>query len=142
MHMLHEGNLIVILLMWLGAYYVHGDLGYPVIGNLLAGWKGNNLPADRQRFNVRMPRERVAIEQAFGHWASTLKFVQHYQYLMPRLQATPLIHLATVLLTNCHVFLYPASHPTCDMFDCEPPSLEDYLSDFDPAYYSGKGLPI
>ena len=34
------------------------------------------------------------------------------------------------------------SHPTCSMFDCEPPELEDYLSDFDPAYYAGLGLPI
>ena len=142
MHMLHEGNLIAILLEWFGDYHVYGDLGYPIIGNLLAGWKGKNLPAHRDRFNKRMSRARVAIEQAFGHWVSTFKFVQHYQNLKPRLQAIPLIHLVTVLLTNCHVCLYPTSHPTCSMFDCEPPELEDYLSDFDPAYYAGLGLPI
>ena len=102
----------------------YGDLGYPIIGNLLAGWKGKNLPAHRDRFNKRMSRARVAIEQAFGHWVSTFKFVQHYQNLKPRLQAIPLIHLVTVLLTNCHVCLYPTSHPMCSMFDCEPPELE------------------
>ena len=63
--------------------------------------------------------------------------------MKPRLQAIPpLIHLVKVLLTNCHVCLYPTPHPTCSMLYCEPPELEDYLSDFGPAYYAGLGLPI
>ena len=118
---------------------MYGDLGYPILGLLLAGYVGNNLTAPQKAFNVKMSKVRISIEQAFGKWVSTFKFVQHYQNLKPRQQDIPRIHLVTMLLTNCHTCLN--GHTTENMFGLAPPELEEYLSDFDPAYYSDRGQP-
>ena len=140
MHMLHEGNLVEILRQWFGDFFVYGDLGYPVIGNLLSGWRGTNLTDAQKNFNTKMSRVRISEEQAFGKWVSTFRFVQHYQNLKPRLQNIPAIHLVTVLLTNCHVCLY--GHTCEHMYDINPPTLEEYLSDFNPETYLAQGLPV
>jgi hypothetical protein len=140
MHMFHNGNVSAILARWFGGFYVYGDLGYPITGNILSGWKGNNLTPAQSRFNGHMAKVRIAIEQAFGKWVSTFSFLQHHQNIKARMQNVPVMHMVTMLLTNCHTCLY--GHTSDARFDVDPPTLEEYLSDFNPEDYLHQGIPV
>lgn len=140
MYMIRDGKLIELLHRWFGPYFVYGDLGYPMVGNLLVGWKGANLSAQQKAFNTRVSKCRMSVEHGFGKWITQFAFINFHANLKTQLQIVGTIHRVTALLTNCHTCLY--GHQTATFYDVRPPTLEEYLSDFDPAPHVAAGTPV
>jgi hypothetical protein len=76
--------------------------------------------------NFLMSKIRVAIEWTFGSIVMLYKFVDFAKG--QKLMESPLSkhYVVAVLLANCHTCVYGDQHN--EYFDCDPPSLDDYLS--------------
>jgi hypothetical protein len=76
--------------------------------------------------NFLMSKIRVAIEWTFGNIVMLYKFVDFAKG--QKLMESPLAkhYIVAVLLANCHTCIYGDQHN--EYFDCDPPSLDDYLS--------------
>ncbi|RPB06403.1 hypothetical protein P167DRAFT_561165 [Morchella conica CCBAS932] len=84
-----------------GSYYLYGDRAYPSSRYLLSPFaKGDNISPAEYTFNTQM-------SQVF-------------------LSAIGLEYRVAVILTNAHVCLYGSQ--VSSYFECEPPSLENYLN--------------
>jgi len=76
--------------------------------------------------NSLMSKIRVAVEWTFGNIVMLYKFVDFAKG--QKLMESPLAkhYVVAVLLANCHTCIYGVQHN--EYFDCDPPSLADYLS--------------
>jgi len=76
--------------------------------------------------NYIMSKSRVAIEWTFGQIVMLYKFVDFCKG--QKMFESPIAkhYIVAVLLANSHTCLYGDRHN--EHFDCDPPTLEDYLS--------------
>ena len=75
--------------------------------------------------NFLMSKIRVAIEWSFGQIIMLYKFIDFAKG--QKLLESPVAkhYIVAVLLANCHTCAYGDKHS--EYFNCDPPSLEDYL---------------
>jgi hypothetical protein len=109
-------------------YRPFGDLGYHCGPNILTGFKMAAGHA-QQLFNTTWSRQRVFVEQGFGHITNTFKTHQFMPLQRPNVSRLSVWYMLSVLFTNCQVCLY-GSHAATH-FNCAPPSLEEYLKAWD-----------
>lgn len=76
--------------------------------------------------NENMSAVRSSVEWSYRDVASIFKFMQHYQNLKMFTQPVGLYYWVCCLLANCRNCLYGSI--ASNYFDCQPMSLEDYIS--------------
>jgi hypothetical protein len=93
-----------------------------------AAWNrrhGNVLPWMTNENSI-MSKIRVAIEWTFGTIVMLYKFVDFCKCQKMRESPVEKHYVVAVLLANCHNCEYADEH--LEYFDCEPPTMEDYLN--------------
>jgi hypothetical protein len=76
-----------------------------------------------RRFNKKMTRARIAVEQGFGKITNLWRSNQYAASQQSRNQPVGAYYLIATLLTNIYTCLHREPSP----FGLLPPSLEDYL---------------
>lgn len=105
---------------------IYGDPAYPLRIQLQAPFRPPGLTADQEAFNKSMSEVRVSVEWAFKEILNYFKFVDFKKNLKVRLSAVGKMYSICALLQNFRTCLY--GNQVTNFFDCEPPSLSDYLS--------------
>lgn len=108
-------------------YHLYGDSGYDSERRLVVPFEGNFLPEDRREHNKKMSDLRACVEHSFGKVVNLWKFIDFGKNMKTRLMPVGQYITVAVFLTNCHTCLY--GHQASEMFNCRPPTLEEYLSD-------------
>ncbi|KAJ8915701.1 hypothetical protein NQ315_000635 [Exocentrus adspersus] len=73
-----------------GRYFILGDSGYPLQGNLLTPYKDRgNLTRRQQNYNIKLAKNRYVIEHNFGILKQKFRQLYHCKLRSPRL----IIHL-------------------------------------------------
>ena len=131
MYLLRESNILQRLREVNDAinhiYRMYGDPAYPLTDLLIRAFRGVNLTADQKAFNKEMNAMRTSVEWAFG------KVVQYMGYIdfkaAMKLREAPIckFYKVAVILTNCHTCIYHSGVVT-SYFECDPPSLEEYVT--------------
>ena len=86
---------------------------------------GINLSYEEMLFNQSMSSVRECVEWGFGKVPANFAFVDYKKNQKVLLQPLGRMHMVTVLLTNCHTFLYGSQ--TGMFFGLEAPKLNEYL---------------
>lgn len=105
-------------------YCLYGDPAYPIRAQLLAPYRGD-VANDQNVFNKEMSRVRQSVEWGFGKVTTNFAFLDFKKNLKLLLQPVSKYYVVGVFLMNCHTCIYGSQ--TSSYFDCEPPSLTEYL---------------
>lgn len=108
------------------SYYMYGNSDYSITENLITAYGSLNITEDQKMFNRAMRSCHECVEWGFADvlrlWTA-LDF-KTTQQLFGDVDVGSHYRVA-VLLTNFHICLYGSS--TSTFFDCDPPTLEEYL---------------
>ncbi len=110
---------------WQDPPYLYGDSAYPLSGAIITPFKGN-LTRKEKKINKMMSRLRISVEWGFAKILQLFPFVDYKKNLKIRKEKVPLFYKVATILTNCHTALYGSQ--VCHYFECDPPTLEDYLN--------------
>ncbi len=106
-------------------YCVYADSGYPMNPHVQVPFKGAIISEQQLQYNKTMSAVRECVEWSFGKVVSIFAFLDFKKNLKILLSPVGTLYITGVLLTNFHTCLYGSE---CSVyFDCEPPSLEEYL---------------
>lgn len=107
-------------------YVLYGDLAYALSAVLQKPFPRRNIDDDRQEYNTRMARCRMAIEWGFNKITQLFPAIawHHNQRVLD--QPVGAVYQVAALLANCHTCLYGS--PTSTYFRVQPPSLDEYLN--------------
>lgn len=104
---------------------VYGDPAYPHREQLQTGFK-NPLLEEERVYNERMSSVRVSVEWVFGDVIERFKFTDYSKMQKIGLSAVSKQYIASALLSNARTCIYGSC--TSTFFNCQPPTLEAYLS--------------
>jgi hypothetical protein len=78
--------------------------------------------------NFLMSKLRVGIEWTFGTIIMLFKFVDYVK--TQKILESPVAkqYIVAALLANCRCCMYGDQHTDVDVFNCLPPTLNDYMS--------------
>lgn len=107
---------------------IYGDSAYPYRPQLQAPFKGANLTADQEPWNIRMSSCRISVEWLFGDIVNYFKFIDFKKNLKIQLSAIGKMYIVATLLKNARNCLYGSI--TSDYFALEPPLLQNYFTEF------------
>lgn len=109
-------------------YYVYGDPAYSCVGGVIvSGYKGDLLTREQQEFNKMHNKCRVSVEHYFGAINRTFPAMKFTQNEKPQVSPIALKYLVAGLLTNFKTCM-EGHNQISEMFACNPPSLDEYLS--------------
>ena len=111
-----------------GRYYLYGDKGYTDTATIMAPYEGDLSPL-KDAFNKAMSKVRIAVERNYHIVTDNWRFVAYKSSQKVFLFPVGKFYIAAVVLTNCLNCLRP--NQTSQYFQVSPPSLEEYLSQFD-----------
>lgn len=106
-------------------YRVYGDAAYPLRPQLIAPFKGDNLPAEHHAFNREMSSVRMSVEWGFQKVVSQFAFLNFAANLKVLLQPIGAYYVTGTILTNCHTCLKRSE--TSHYFNVQPPTVDEYL---------------
>ncbi|OXV07105.1 hypothetical protein Egran_05130 [Elaphomyces granulatus] len=113
-----------------GDWYIFGKSGLEeIVERLFEGdAAGRQLTGTQREFNAQMSKKRVSVEHGFGHIQQT--WMRNSYHLTLRVGQTPVAsyYLAAALLANFMTCL--RGNQISRAFQCEPPTLEEYLGVF------------
>jgi len=76
-------------------------------------------------YNTAMSEVKVAVEWLFGDFINSFKFLDFQKSLTIGLSSIGKKYVVCALPHNAKTCLY--GNQTCDFFELDPPSLEDYF---------------
>lgn len=106
-------------------YRFLGDSAYRRSDHLIKCIVGNNLTQSQIDLNKEIYTTRVCVEWGFSKKIQQFSFNNYKKNLKLYLQSVGLYYMVSVILCNCHTYFYGSK--TGNYFNCEPPSLEEYL---------------
>jgi len=86
---------------------------------------GSNLTQDQLNFNKVMSKMRICVEWEFADLYNQFAFISFKQNQKLYLQPVAKYFIVSTILKNCKTCLYGSQ--TSQYFQCDPPSLEQYL---------------
>lgn len=108
-------------------FQLFGDPAYGISPLLMSPFARNQRTEEELEWNVAMASVRIEVEHAFGGvvraWPFLNAWWKHRVYSSP----LGLYYRVGVLLTNALNCIRP--NQTSQVFDCEPPTLEEYFHD-------------
>lgn len=104
--------------------HIYTDAGYPLKRLLIVPFKGM-LNRRQKIVNKRMGKLRVVVEWGFSKLVQLFPFLDYKKNMKVYKQDVGDYFKVGVILTNCHTCLY--SSQVCSYFECDPPSLQEYL---------------
>jgi len=107
-------------------FHLYGDNGYPLSSHLITPFKSHVLTPPRRACNRAMSSIRESVEWGFKDVVQKFSFLDFKKNLKVGLQPVHDFYLVGAILNNCNCCLY--GNQTSIYFQCEPPELEDYLS--------------
>jgi nuclease HARBI1 len=106
---------------------VYGDSGYSNQKFIKSGYRNFKRLTNKQKeFNATMSSLRVSVELGFGKVLQQFAFLDFAKDQKIFLQPLKKYYYVAVLLANCQTCLR-GRNQVSDIFDCHPPSLEEYL---------------
>lgn len=127
-HLLARSRLVQKLEQKFNAFqnppYVYGDSAYPLRKFLMVPLKGAFTRREKKVIK-RMSSLRVCVEWKFSKIIAQFPFVDYKKNLKLYKQGVSKYFKVATILTNCHTCLYGSQ--VCDYFECDPPTLEEYL---------------
>ena len=111
-------------------YLCYGDSAYPMLRYITRGTKRPKFPLVANPVNaanaLKMSKVRECVEWGFGKIVNLWAFLDFKKNL--QLYSQPVATYYTVMgfITNCNTCLYGGQ--TSTFFECEPPTLEQYLA--------------
>jgi hypothetical protein len=102
---------------------VYGDPAYHQSEGIIAPFRTEGSDASMRRFNERMTRARIAVEQGFGKITNLWRANQYAAGQQSRNQPVGAYYLIATLLTNIYTCCRQEESP----FGLLPPSVEEYL---------------
>ena len=131
-HMLNCSGLVRVMRRisrWHGrTFRLYGDPAYPQSQWIGGPYRGPALTDSQVHFNSRMSSTRIVNEWGFGRIKTNWAFLDFENGMKPYLNDTAKFWPVASILMNCHVCLYGSA--TAKYFDCQTPSLEQYLTNF------------
>ncbi|KAH9161366.1 hypothetical protein AeNC1_018918 [Aphanomyces euteiches] len=107
-------------------FMIYGDPAYGLSKWIMVGYKGNNIDDQKAAFNRFMSQSRQSVEWYFGRmktlWANIMFKLQQKVLLSP----VGKFVCVAMCLTNLHCCIYRGNQIS-SYFNCDPPSLEEYL---------------
>jgi hypothetical protein len=110
-------------------YVIYGDEGYTYSEHLAVPFRTAHMTDERRAFNERMSAVRISVEWGFMRVKQLFAFLA---FVPPqRMYSSPVAkyYRVAVLLTNMITCLN-GSCQTSVYFNCSPPTLEEYMSEF------------
>ena len=108
------------------AYHIYGDPAYPLLPHLITPFKAHELTPTQRRCNKRMSSIRESVEWGFCKIIQIFAFLGYKNNLKVGLQPVHQYYAVGAILANCHTCIYNST--TGIYFQCDPPTIEDYLS--------------
>ena len=105
---------------------MYGDPAYHQSEGIIAPFRSEGSDGPMRRFNEKMTRARIAVEQGFGKITNLWRANQYAAGQQSRNQPVGAYYLIATLLTNIYTCCRQEESP----FGLFPPSVEEYL---DPA---------
>jgi len=131
-HMLDRSGLVRVMRRiskWHGrTFKLYGDPAYPQSQWIGGPYRGPILTDAQVHYNSRMSSTRIVNEWGFGRIKTNWAFLDFENGMKPYLNDTAKFWPVASILMNCHVCLYGSA--TAKYFDCETPTLEQYLTNF------------
>jgi hypothetical protein len=124
-----DGVLSDALLIEGAQHYLFGDSGYAIRPHLITPYEGSVLTHQEQCFNKRMSKVRVSVEWAFR---DIKRYFSHVAF--PRKMVLSRTPAGAWYLASCMLWNFKCcidGSPTARFFDCDPPTLTQYLSILD-----------
>lgn len=111
--------------------YLYGDPAYHGSNATIGAFRrprGGNLAAEQRQFNKSMSKLRIAVEHGFGQIQRL--WIKNVFYISQKAGQSPVAsyYLAAILFTN--IMACFRGNQISEMFECDPPSLEEYLENF------------
>ena len=108
------------------AMCIYGDPAYPHRVHLQRPFQHGALTHQMQSFNESMSKVRSSVEWIFGDIINYFKFLDFKKDLKLALSPIEKMYIVCALLRNALTCLY--GNTTCEFFQLDPPSLEDYFA--------------
>lgn len=112
------------------SYYIYGDAAYHSNEFMQAPFKGCNLSEDMERYNRAMSEVRLTVEYGFQRVVTLWAFVDFKKNQKLKLSKIGKQYLVAIMLANLHCCMY--GNQTCQYFDIQPPTAEEYLAQAGP----------
>jgi len=115
---------------------LYGDKGFKYCGpKILTAPTEDDAGDKAQALTSLLNSVRIVVEWGFGKILNNFRTHSFTPVQKPHLSRIAVWYLVSVILTNCQVCLYGSE--ASSYFDCQPPSLEEYLRaewEEDPAF--------
>jgi DDE superfamily endonuclease len=109
-----------------GIFSLYGDPAYPQSLLLFGGYR-NPRPGSREaRWNTEMSKVREVVEWAFANLIKNWAFLDFRASMMVFKSPVAKYYMIAAFLMNCRSCFY--GNQTMQYFDCEPLTLQQYLS--------------
>jgi len=109
-----------------GIFSLYGDPAYPQSLLLFGGYR-NPCPGSREaRWNTEMSKVREVVEWAFANLIKNWAFLDFRASMMVFKSPVAKYYMIAAFLMNCRSCFY--GNQTMQYFDCEPLTLQQYLS--------------
>ena len=105
---------------------LYGDPAYPLRIHHQAPFRNLPLTPRMELFNKEMSSLRTSVEWLFGDIVNYFKFVDFKKNLKIGLSAVRKIYIVSAILRNALTCLY--GNTTCEFFDLDPPTLQEYFA--------------
>ena len=108
-------------------WHVYGDSAFTLTRHIQTGFRPSSNPSESNAlYTYLMNSGRIAVEWGYGKVTSTWKYLDYKPQL--KLHSSPLgsLYRVATCLTNMKICLEGCL--TTEYFNCEPPSLEEYIS--------------
>jgi nuclease HARBI1 len=117
--------MIIFRIPWLYKDCLYGDPAYCLRPYLQIGHQGSNLSPEQLQFNASMSKVRIGVEWAFRDVKMYLTHIDVARKMKLGVTPVGLWYICSAVLWNFRVCLYGSQ--TAEIFDCNPPSKEEYL---------------
>lgn len=110
-------------------FYLYGDPAYSVTYGIISAYKalsGQRLNPVLREVNALMSSLRISVEHSFGKTMNLWSFNGFKNDLKIGLSPAAAYFIVSVLFSNIHTCIH--GNQTSIRFNCQPPSLYDYLS--------------
>ena len=109
-----------------GIYSLYGDPAYPQSFLLFGGYRNPRPGSQEARWNTEMSKVREVVEWAFANLIKSWAFLDFRASMMVFKSPIAKYYIIAAFLMNCRSCFY--GNQTMQYFDCEPMTLEQYLS--------------
>ena len=109
-----------------GIFSLYGDPAYPQSFLLFGGYRNPRPGSQEARWNTEMSKVREVVEWAFANLIKSWAFLDFRASMMVFKSPIAKYYIIAAFLMNCRSCFY--GNQTMQYFDCEPMTLEQYLS--------------